>query len=180
MAIIKRSHKVVDDTGPASGTTQNSTSEVAFPLVKMALSAGDVAKLLAGAEIEFEGEGLFTSTNSTDTATPRVRFGKASDALGSRIAVAAAAAFDAANNNTIRVKGKIALQTVAVAGEFHSLGQAFRTGGSLEETALNDQSLDLTVPLELGPTVQWSVANAGNVLTWKWFNARIIDANELS
>lgn len=180
MAIIKRFHKVIDDVGPATGTTQNSTSEVAFPLVKAQFTAQDIAKLAAGGMIEFEGAAKFTATHSTDTAQARVRFGKASDALGSRIAVAADTAFDAADNNSVRVKGTIALQAVGASGEFHSAGQAFHTGGSQVETILHDQSLDLSVPLELAPTVQWSVADAGNVLTWKWFKARIIDADELS
>lgn len=175
MAIIQRNHKILDNT-----PTQNVTTEVSFPLVKTALSAADVVKLLAGAEIEFEGVGTFTDTNSTDTAIVRVRFGNVATTLSSRAVVAAGSAFDAADNNFVHVRGKIVLQSVGPTGKFHSIGAELHSGGSLTEVPLYDQSIDTTLPIELGPTVQWSVAHAENLLTWKWFNVRIIDARELS
>lgn len=116
--------------------------------------------LTPGKVIEFAGAARAVSTNSTDTLTPRLRFGVDLEEPGNNTAIAAGAAVDVANDDVCIVRGRIHCQDGRVVIE-GVISDADAPGKLLSHFA---KVVDI-VPgayYALDFTGQWSVAHADN------------------
>lgn len=133
----------------------NTTTETSFARKAFARN-----ELSAGKVFEFEAMARATSTNATDTLTPRVRFGTSSTPA-SNTSVGAGAAVDVANNDYVVVRGKIHVLSTTSAVFIVTMNDP-----GADATAAKTYTEIVTIAADtaynLDITGTWSVANAGN------------------
>lgn len=146
--------------GTAVTATTSETDLDSFSIPANMLKAGD--------EIEIEGWGICTATNSTDTLAVNVKVGS--------VTVCAIPAVDVANNNIWRFRMVICVRTVGASGTIVGHGNAGALGatGSAElMRTLNSSSLDTTAAVAVKHTATWSTNNAGNSCRSEQFAVRL-------
>jgi hypothetical protein len=147
----------------AQGTeVENTTTEGALASHTFAANSLQVGKTYL-----ITGSGIVNDNNSTDTITPRLRFG-ASTAPASNTAVAAGAAVDAADADvgsficfmTVRAVGTAG--SVVFHGSMSEMDAAAAATTPMHGFSTVVGSLDTTAPLYFQHSVEWSVAHADN------------------
>jgi hypothetical protein len=124
--------------------------------------------LKAGDEIEIEGWGIATATNSTDTLAINVKLGS--------VTVCAVAAVDAANNNIWRFRMVITVRSVGASGKIIAHGNAGALGATSTAElmrTLNEATLDTTAAAAAKVTGTWSTTSGGNSCRSEQFAVRL-------
>lgn len=130
-----------------------------------------LAGLLSGDRLHVHGWAKVPSQNGTNELTPRVRLGGLAG-----VVIATVAAWDPADGDRVKWDAWIHFETIAAAAasSFHSWGEAKRTGGSVEDTVVeNNATLDLTGEVDVVLTQQWSADHASNRLACYDFAAEL-------
>lgn len=108
--------------------------------------------------LRITGFAKVTNQNGTNTLTPRLRIGGLTG-----VVLATVTAYDAATNDRIRFEADVFFETKGAASKVHSVGVAKRTGGSEEDTFVeDDSSLNTTAAIDIVFTQQWSANSASN------------------
>lgn len=116
--------------------------------------------LKAGDRLRIKGFAKVTNQNGSDTLRARVRIGGLSGVL-----VATVTPYDAATNDRVKFAVDLWFEAVgaATASKFHSSGVAKRTGGSDEDTFVEDNTtLNTNAAIDIVFTQFWSADSANN------------------
>lgn len=116
--------------------------------------------LKAGDRLRIKGFSKVTGQNGTDTIRVRLRIGGLTGVM-----LATVTPYDAATNDRIRFTADVWFESVGTAtnSKFHSHGLAKRTGGSDEDTYVEDNTtLDTTAAIDVVYTQFWSADNSNN------------------
>ena len=147
----------------AQGTeVENTTTEGALASHTFAADT-----LQVGAVYMITGSAKVIDSNSTDTITPRLRFG-ASTTPGSNTAVAAGAAVDAADDDVQSFCAFMSVRSIGTAGVVWFHGSMSECDAAAAATtpmhgfSTTVASLDTTAALYFDYTAEWSVAHADN------------------
>jgi hypothetical protein len=152
--LCKAASKFLANIAAVSTTVTNTVAETTFSngtvtIPKNTLKVGDI--------IRVRGAVTFPSTNSTDTATIKVK-------IGTDI-VLQVPATDVANSDIAFFDTSIFIRTIGAAGTYGAIG-TFAIGadqvGAVKEDYLASTTLDTTAAASLTVTVTWSVASASN------------------
>lgn len=135
----------------ANSTTETSLARKTFAANE--LSAGKVFRFGAAVRV--------TDQNSTDTLTPRVRFGSAA-APASNTACAAGAAVDVADNDVGIVDGILEVQSATRAVIYGTISDVDAEGSKLQASFFEILTLAADTVYYLDITGTWSVAHADN------------------
>lgn len=124
---------------------------------KLTIPAGT---LKAGDRLRIKGFAKVTDQNGSDTLRARVRIGGLSGVL-----VATVTPYDAATNDRVKFAVDLWFEAVgiATASKFHASGVAKRTGGSDEDTFVEDNTtLNTTAAIDIVFTQFWSADSVNN------------------
>lgn len=146
----------------ADTTYENSTAATNVSTITIPANA-----LTTGSLLHVVGVGQATSTNSTDTLTPKVKVGTT--------AVITGAALDVADNDLVQVDLWIQVRGEGATGSVITWGKLNTdAGGGTELAAVTTATtVDTTANLEIHLEGTWSVANAGNVFKMYAWNATL-------
>jgi len=148
----------------ASEVTHTNSTDAAFlnsySLPANVLEKGDVIRVKLRASV--------TGTNSTDTLTPIFKFGGT--------AIATGAALDVADDDVIWVDAEISVTAIGSSGTMtaHSEIRTDAVAGTTVRAATALTSKDTTAAIALGLEVDWSVANAANIVRLDSFVVEIL------
>jgi hypothetical protein len=150
------SARIVEMIEGAGTAHTNSTDEAS--LARKAFAADELSK---GKIYKFFGAFRATATNSTDTLTPRIRFGT-SGTVTSNTEIGVGSAVDVANDDTFIVDGYLHVQS-ATRAVFHGLiSDCDADGSKLLNSFYQVFTIAAGTAYNLDITADWSVANAGN------------------
>lgn len=138
-----------DSTTVTNTTTETTFSNGTVTIPKNSLKAGDTVRI--------RGAVRFPSTNSTDTATVRVKLGATT--------ILTIPATDVADNDVAFFDITVTIRTIGATGTLVAVAQysigVLGTATTRTQT-LASTAIDTTANKDVTVTVQWSVANAGN------------------
>lgn len=116
--------------------------------------------LKAGDRLRIRGFAKVTNQNATDTLRARLRIGGLTGVL-----LATVTPYDAATNDRVSFEADVWFEAVGAAtvSKFHSAGRAKRTGGSDEDTFVEDNTtLNTGAAIDIVFTQFWSANSASN------------------
>lgn len=152
--LVKQSEAYLANNVAASSAISNTTTETTFSNGTVTIPKNSVR---AGTVIRFRGQGIATSTNSTDTL-------KVKGYIGST-ALFDTGALDVANNDTFWFDGRITFRTVGASGTLVAEGTVtIGTAGTVtvKHFYLASTAVDTTEDMTLTFKATWSVASASN------------------
>ena len=135
---------------PTHTNTTTAADLFSYTIPANTLEVGQIVRIKAFATC--------TSTNSSDTLTPILKFGGT--------AIATGAALDVANNDIVWTWADVHVTKVGSSGTMEAFG-SIRTDalGAVHVIAATSlTSMDTTGGLAVALNVDWSVANAGNIV----------------